>query len=92
MLWTIGNTFSVLYRWFRAAVLPLDRKLETELFHCEKVRSMWQPVPSRLQPCEILPGVHRCHKAETCRREQTLGYGEQPEKFRPEPGLHCKGG
>ena len=27
-------SYSLLCRWFRAAVLPLDRELETALFHC----------------------------------------------------------
>ena len=40
--WTMGRNVSVsslfptpcCVRWFRAAVLPLDRELETALFHC----------------------------------------------------------
>ena len=42
-------SYSLLCRWFRAAVLPLDRELETALFRSEErrvgkeCRSRWSP-------------------------------------------------
>lgn len=59
-------SYSLLCRWFRAAVLPLDRELETALFHrldakrCTVCGALFTP---RLQPGQILPGMCRAHEA-----------------------------
>ena len=53
-------SYSLLCRWFRAAVLPLDKELETALFHRpgrQAVRRLRGAVHPRLQPGQILPGM-----------------------------------
>ena len=60
-------SYSLLCRWFRAAVLPLDRELETALFHrldakrCAVCGALF--TPPRFQPGQILPGMCRTHEA-----------------------------
>ena len=45
-------SYSLLCRWFRAAVLPLDRELETALFHrldakrCAVCGALFTPAPT----------------------------------------------
>lgn len=45
-------SYSLLCRWFRAAVLPQDKELETALFHrmnakrCAVCRALFTPVPT----------------------------------------------
>ena len=53
-------SYSLLCRWFRASVLPLDRELETALFHrldAQAVCRLRGAVYPRLQPGQILPGM-----------------------------------
>ena len=53
-------SYSLLCRWFRAAVLPLDKELETALFHrldakrCAVCGALFTPGSNRAQ---ILPGM-----------------------------------
>ena len=50
-------SYSLLCRWFRAAVLPLDRELETALFHrldakrCAVCRALFTPGSNRAKYC-----------------------------------------
>ena len=87
--WTMGgmclrpvHSYSLLCRWFRAAVAALDRVLETALFHrldAKRVRRLRGAVHPRLQPGQILPGmcaeVHRRQKAE-CERRRRVQRGQ----------------
>ena len=53
-------SYSLLCRWFRAAVLPLDRELETApvpRLGRQAVRRLWGAVYARLQPGQKLPGM-----------------------------------
>ena len=59
-------SYSLLCRWFRAAVLPLDRELETALFHrldakrCAVCGALFTPGSNRAKYCpECAPKVHR---------------------------------
>ena len=63
--WTMGRecvcvqsiSYSLLCRWFRAAVLPLDRELETALFHrldakrCAVCGALFTPGSNRAKYC-----------------------------------------
>ena len=66
-------SYSLLCRWFRIAVLPLDKELEAALFYRldRKKCCVWEIISPRFQPRQILPGMCRRHEAETCRRAQT---------------------
>ena len=50
-------SYSLLCRWFRAAVLPLDRELETALFHrldakrCAVCGALFTPGSNRAKYC-----------------------------------------
>ena len=77
-------SYSLLCRWFRAAVLPQDKELETALFHrlnAKKVRRMWGAVYPRFQPGQILPGMCRTHEADQRRKAQAETTGEM-SRFR----------
>ncbi len=58
-------SYSLLCRWFRAAVLPLDEELETALFHRLDAKrcATAGAVHPRLQPGQILPGMCWTHEA-----------------------------
>ena len=58
-------SYSLLCRWFIAAVLPLDGKLEAALLH--RVRRVFSP---QVKPGEILPGLRRTHEKNQSRTAQ----------------------
>ena len=67
---------------FRAAVLPLDRELETALFHrldakrCAVCGALFTPGSNRAKYCpECAPKVHRRQKAE-CERRRRVQRGQ----------------
>ena len=64
-------SYSLLCRWFRAAVLPLDRELETALFTPGSNRAKYCP--------ECAPKVHRRQKAE-CERRRRVQRGQLEDK------------
>ena len=75
-------SYSLLCRWFRAAVLPLDRELETALFHrldakrCAVCGALFTPGSNRAKYCpECAPKVHRRQKAE-CERRRRVQRGQ----------------
>ena len=75
-------SYSLLCRWFRAAVLPLDRELETSLFHrldakrCAVCGALFTPGSNRAKYCpECAPKVHRRQKAE-CERRRRVQRGQ----------------
>ena len=75
-------SYSLLCRWFRAAVLPLDRELETALFHrldakrCVICGALFTPGSNRAKYCpECAPKVHRRQKAE-CERRRRVQRGQ----------------
>ena len=77
-----GCAYSLLCRWFRAAVLPLDRELETALFHrldakrCAVCGALFTPGSNRAKYCpECAPKVHRRQKAE-CERRRRVQRGQ----------------
>ena len=81
-------SYSLLCRWFRAAVLPLDRELETALFHrldakrCAVCGALFTPGSNRAKYCpECAPKVHRRQKAECERRRRGTAWtirGQKP--------------
>ena len=84
--WTMGEecvcvqsiSYSLLCRWFRAAVLPLDRELETALFHrldakrCAVCGALFTPGSNRAKYCpECAPkGARSVIKAAQCERRR----------------------
>ena len=69
---------SLICKYFRAAVLPLDRELETALLHrkdckrCCQCRAMFLPGSNRAKYCpDCAAKVHRQQKAESARRRRT---------------------
>ena len=75
-------SYSLLCRWFRAAVLPLDKELETALFHrleakrCAVCGALFTPGSNRAKYCpECAPKVHRRQKAE-CERRRRVQRGQ----------------
>ena len=75
-------SYSLLCRWFRASVLPLDRELETALFHrldakrCAVCGALFTPGSNRAKYCpECAPKVHRRQKAE-CERRRRVQRGQ----------------
>ena len=78
---------SVLCRWFRSAVLPLDRKLETELFHradskrCAVCGSLFLPGSNRARYCpECAVTMKRKHAAERKRKQRHICHALGTEK------------
>ena len=55
-------SYSVCCTWFRRALLPQDRALETEIFHSNSIK--------RCAVCgaEFVPGSNRAKYCETCAR------------------------
>lgn len=91
--WTMGrnvsvsSSFPIPYcagRWFRTAILPQDKELETALFHrlnakkCAVCGALFTP---RFQPGQILPGMCRTHEADQRRKAQAETTGEM-SRFR----------
>ena len=66
-------SYSLLCRWFRAAVLPQDKELETALFYrlnakkCAVCGALFTPASN---PGQILPGMCRAHEADQRRKAQ----------------------
>lgn len=66
-------SYSLLCHWFRAAVLPLDKALETALLHrseakrCAVCGAVFRP---GLQPGQVLPGLRRTNEANQGRPTQ----------------------
>ena len=72
-------SYSLLCRWFRAAVLPLDRELETALFHrldakrCAVCGTLFTPGSNRAKYCpECAVQVRRRKEAERQRKRYYL--------------------
>ena len=61
-------SYSLLCRWFRAAVLPLDRELETALFHrldakrCAVCGALFTPGSNRAKYCPECAGTHEAYQ------------------------------
>ena len=82
--WTMGRNVSasspfptpLLCRWFRAAVLPLDRELETALFHrldakrCAVCGALFTPGSNRAKYCPECAGRMKRIKAAQRKRKQ----------------------
>ena len=69
-------SYSLLCRWFRAAVLPLDRELETALFHrldakrCAVCGALFIPGSNRAKYCPECAGRMKRIKAAQRKRKQ----------------------
>ena len=70
-------SYSLICRWFRAAVLPLDRELETALLYkskskrCCQCGALFRPGSNRGKYCPNCAAVvHRQQKAESERRRR----------------------
>ena len=69
-------SYSLLCRWFRAAVLPLDRELETALFHrldakrCAVCGAAFVPKSNRGKYCPDCAGRMKKIKAAERKRKQ----------------------
>ena len=69
-------SYSLLCRWFRAAVLPLDRELETALFHrldakrCAVCGALFTPGSNRAKYCPECAGRMKRIKAAQRKRKQ----------------------
>ena len=81
-------SYSLLCRWFRAAVLPLDRELEKALFHrqdakrCAVCGALFTPGSNRAKYCRMC----RTHEAYQGRPAQAETEGEM-SRFRAENTL-----
>ena len=69
-------SYSLLCRWFRAAVLPLDKELETALFHrldakrCAVCGALFTPGSNRAKYCLECAGRMKRIKAAQRKRKQ----------------------
>ena len=69
-------SYSLLCRWFRAAVLPLDKELETALFHrleakrCAVCGALFTPGSNRAKYCPECAGRMKRIKAAQRKRKQ----------------------
>ena len=69
-------SYSLLCRWFRAAVLPLDKELETALFHrldakrCAVCGALFTPGSNRAKYCQECAGRMKRIKAAQRKRKQ----------------------
>ena len=76
-------SYSLLCRWFTAAVLPLDEALEAALLRresrkrCAVCGAFFFPSPTG----EIPPGLRRTHEADKCRQTEAETKGEM-SRFR----------
>ena len=77
--WGVGQSisYSLLCRWFRAAVLPLDRELETALFHrldakrCAVCGALFTPGSNRAKYCPECAGrMKRINAAQRKRKQR----------------------
>ncbi len=71
-------SYSLLCRWFRAAVLPLDKALETALLHrgeakrCAVCANMFRPGSNRAKYCPDCAARMKRIKAAQRKRKQRL--------------------
>lgn len=69
-------SYSLLCKWFRAAVLPMDRELETALYHrlaakrCAVCGSLFFPGSNRAKYCLDCTAVMKRTKAAERKRKQ----------------------
>ena len=69
-------SYSLLCRWFRAAVLPQDKELETALFHrldakrCAVCGALFTPGSNRAKYCPECAGCMKRIKAAQRKRKQ----------------------
>ena len=75
-------SYSLLCRWFRAAVLPLDRELETALFHrldakrCAVCGALFTPGSNRAKYCpECAARMKRINAAKRKRKQREKCHG-----------------
>ena len=73
-------TYSLICKWFRAAVLPLDGVLYTALFPqggmkvCAECQRLFRPGSNRAKYCPVCAAkVHRRQKAVSERRRRASG-------------------
>lgn len=78
---------SLLCRWFRAAVLPLDHQLETALYHrlesrrCSECGALFLPGSNRAKYCkECAARMKRKHATERKRKQRRLCHALEAEK------------
>ena len=80
-------SYSLLCRWFRAAVLPLDKELETALFHrqdgkrCVLCGALFLPGSNRAKYCPYCAKRERRHReAARQRKRYAISTHLEPEK------------
>ena len=93
--WTMGRNvsvsslfpYSLLCRWFRAAVLPQDKELETALFHrlnakkCAVCGALFTPGSNRAKYCPECAGhMKRIKAAQRKRKQRAKCHALGPEK------------
>ena len=73
-------SYSLICRWFRAAVLPLDGELcaallpQRDMKICAECRGLFRPGSNRAKYCpDCAPIVHRRQKAASERRRRASG-------------------
>ncbi len=78
---------SLLCRWFRVAVLPLDHQLETALYHrlksrrCSECSSLFLPGSNRAKYCrECVVRMKRKHATERKRKQRRSCHALGAEK------------
>jgi len=82
-------SYSLLCRWFRAAVLPLDKELETALLHrqagkrCVLCGALFLPGSNRVKYCPDCAKRERRHReAIRQRKRYAISTHLEPEKAR----------
>ena len=80
-------SYSLLCRWFRAAVLPQDKELETALFHrlnakkCAVCRALFTPGSNRAKYCpECAARMKRVNAAKRKRKQREKCHALGAEK------------
>ena len=80
-------SYSLLCRWFRAAVLPQDKELETALFHrlnakkCAVCGALFTPGSNRAQSCpECAARMKRINAAKRKRKQRKKCHALGAEK------------
>ena len=80
-------SYSLLCRWFRAAVLPLDKELETALFYrldakrCTVCGALFRPGSNRAKYCPECAGhMKRIKAAQRKRKQRAKCHALGPEK------------
>ena len=69
-------SYSLLCRWFRTAILPQDKKLETALFHrmnakkCAVCEALFTPGSNRAKYCPECAARMKRINAAKCKRKQ----------------------